>query len=121
MLIKFDHLTYVTSKQDYAKAHDILNDKGYKLMFAENNLVNISPKRLFMRYPTATHDLYYYESTSGLPIEVVSYDKVVRGRGSIIYEFEENDFIIPVTDSNIVLRCLKSIGAKLIDDGRVSL
>jgi hypothetical protein len=121
MLIKFDHLTYVVSKQDYAKAHGMLNGKGYKLMFAEKDLVNISPKKPFLRYPTATHDLYYYESTAGVPIEVVSYDRVYHSQSSIIYNFEENELIIPATDINLVMGCLNSIGAKQLDDERVSL
>lgn len=121
MLIKFDHLTYVTNKRDYANVHDWLNGHGYQLVFAEKNLVNITPKKPFMRYPTATHDLYYYESNVGVPIEVVSYNKVFRCTNHFIYDFERKDLKVPVTDPDLVMKCLKILGAKLIDDERVSL
>ena len=70
MIIKFDHISYVTTRD---KATDILCTAGTPL-FKELRLRNAEIKSHFMSEWQTDHDLYFYERD--IPTEYIFYDQV---------------------------------------------
>lgn len=70
MIIKFDHITYVASREQ----RETLTASRKGLMFQENDLANLDIKAALMQYPQEGHDLYFYDDV--IPTEYIFYDRV---------------------------------------------
>lgn len=70
MIVKFDHISYVASREQ--KKALTASRKG--LVFQENNLENLGIKAALMQYPQKGHDLYFYDEA--IPTEYIFYDRV---------------------------------------------
>lgn len=116
MIIKFDHITYVTDEEQYASVHNKMELNGYKLKFKEINLRNIQPKMTFLLSENANHSMYYYEAEIGLPIEVIVYKKLREGFPTIDYSFKEAAFSLKTNSVDVTAALLRSLGAQMSDD-----
>lgn len=73
MLVKFDHITYVVNKSNLALAKQLLANGGYVERFCEENVDNPSCKIAYLSPLNTKHSLYFFDSPSGIPVEIVSY------------------------------------------------
>lgn len=79
MILKFDHISYVTDRKK--KAQILKNLK--QPLFKEINLRNMNNKALLMELPQENHDLYYFDDD--IPIEYIFYDNV-KGKSGVSIE-----------------------------------
>lgn len=71
MILKFDHISFVASRDDVGM---VLADKG-EPVFKEIRLRNIVNKFPLMRGKSVNHDMYFYDR-GGIPTEYIFYDAV---------------------------------------------
>lgn len=84
MIVKFDHISYVSEKDE---TQSVLKEQGTP-RFCETDLENIEIKKDLMSCPQDSHDLYFYDND--YPIEYIFYDRVgkqtgIRFDGNIVY------------------------------------
>lgn len=111
MIIRFDHITHVTSID---KRDELLNQymgTGYVQKFCELNLQNLSIKDMFCALSHETHDMYYLEHSEEMPVEVVVYDKV-SGKSNVTLT---DRIVIPVYDDSMSI-LLEKLGARVQGD-----
>lgn len=79
MILKFDHISYVTDRR---KKVQTLKNFGEPL-FKEVNLKNIQNKFALMEFKQENHDLYFFDGE--IPTEYIFYDKV-KGQSGVSVE-----------------------------------
>ena len=76
MIIKLDHITYVTERVKVQTVIKEFETRGYTLKFKELNLPNLSIKKALMKTVQETHDIYFLDKDDSFAIEVIAYDQV---------------------------------------------
>lgn len=96
MIVKFDHISLVIEPSDYLKKDKFLIGFGYKLKFFEKEKINMPIKDKYFKHKQNTHDLYYYEHHSKLPIEVIVYSFVTNNNSPFSYDIQNNRFQVNI-------------------------
>lgn len=76
MIIKIDHLTYITNDIEYDD--NILKTLGYNIEFYEENLINPKNKYEFMKYKQLEYSMALYLKNQSYNIELIRYPKVLK-------------------------------------------
>ena len=121
MIIKFDHLTYVTDEGHYDFVHNRMGQNGYSLKFKEINLRNIQPKIPFLLLENTHHSMYYYEADRGLPIEIVVYNRLRPGFPTVDYTYNNRDFTLKTQNNSKLCALLKALGVQMNNDSSCRL
>lgn len=111
MIIKFDHISYVESRENKKNYLQYLKDKGYQYKFKEENMVNFSSKKKLMQLDQETHDIYYFEPKMEMPVEFIFYpyagkSSKVEKKGNIIY--------VSGRKGVIIMESLRKIGFRFL-------
>lgn len=106
MIVRFDHITYVDSKNSFE-----LKDSS-DVLFSEKNLPTPDGKKKFMNHPWDDSDVFFMNQT--LPVEYVLYDKT-SGQSDI--EVVGNTITVGLIESeqDRVCEILEAIGLKPCD------
>lgn len=76
MIIKIDHLTYIT--EDIQYDHNILKSQGYNTEFYEKNLINPVNKYKFLKYEQSEYSMALYLKNNSYNIELISYPELIK-------------------------------------------
>lgn len=110
MLVKFDHLTYAANRKQVSGIIDEYTKADYHLTLQEEHAKNMPTKLAFMRNQDATHGLYFMAPSSGIPVEIVSYDNTTDGTSCINYIPSELSFTIKTIDPESCKQLLLALG-----------
>lgn len=111
MIVKIDHMTYVTERKKMDDAIKRFEKDGYICKFVEKGLVNISNKQALLKNKQPTHDLCFMEREDDIPIEVIGYDKVNINKSN---EYVKDLFKIEVGENEGFLEVFRALNADKI-------
>lgn len=122
MLVKFDHLTYATNREDVQSIVDSFTEIGYSLTLQEEQAVNMPTKMAYLHHKDATHGLHFMAppSEGGIPIEIVSYEHTTKGASCIDYKACELYLSIKTSDVDSCKDMLLALGCEVNEDQTLS-
>lgn len=94
MILKFDHVSFVIKYSDFERTDLNLKNFGYKMKFSENRKPNLSIKQNYFTFNQDSHDLYYYEHLTKLPVEVIAYSDITNSNQPFLVDLENDCFQI---------------------------
>ena len=116
MIIRFDHLTYVCNNAHLQETLSKFANTGYKELFREEGIPNITPKKLFLRFPNETHSLFFMEKGNAIPVEVISYELTSQGEQVADYNPEGFTFSYYTQDVESLKSLFEAVGFKRVDE-----
>lgn len=115
MIIKFDHLTFVTSQPNLQDTLDNFVKQGYNIKFKEERLANIEIKKKYLFFNQEFHDLYFLEASDSIAIEVISYSQTTTDNAPLQFNLRDKIIIHNAINQQALLDLYLTLGMKRVD------
>lgn len=107
MILKFDHITYVESRENKKEILHYFRENGYQYKFEEKSMVNFPAKKSLMNLNQETHDIYYFEQGEALPVELILY--AITGRDSNVAK-DGKSIYVSGRNALSIIDCMHKLG-----------